>query len=143
MNLKGELGVPLARLVQLVTSITLVNNTGKTQDTTTPAGKRWLILSIKAFNIDDVARNIKIVKWLEAGKTNILQQIAFHADVAQNHQLSWPINQVDVEEYTESFYTLIMDAGNTLTVTWPTGGASTGGVDADGLVIEYLEIDYP
>lgn len=143
MNLKGELGVPLARLVQLVTEVVLANNTAKNIDTTVPAGKRWRLLNIKVANPDDVARNINILKYLEAAKTHLISTYVHIEEIGVAASLNVPSKNHTDERERELITPDIYDAGNTINVIWAAGGASAGGTDADGLVIEYLEIDYP
>lgn len=136
----GVLGVPLARLVQLVTSITLVNNTAKTQDITCPAGKRWVLLSFQVTNRDDVSRDITAYKYKEAAKTNLIKNYILGQTVTTLTSVMYPSKALS--DYKEMEHTLdIYDEGNTLSVYWAAGGASTGIVDADGLVLEYLETD--
>jgi len=137
----GVLGVPLARLVQAVTSITLVNNTSKTEDVTVPAGKRWRLLGIKITNPDDVQRAISITKYKEAAKTNIIRTLVSYATLGAGGEANWPNSRTALINTNELFHEEILDAGNIISVTWVTGGASTGGTDADGLVVEYLEVD--
>ncbi len=144
MNLKGELGVPLARLVQAVTSVVLVNNTALTIDTTVPVGKRWLLLNIRATNPDNVDRVIDIWKYLEAAKTNAIKRYGRFTAVGTAEYVNIPNS--DVDNLTDNrFLTTpeVLDVGNTIYVNWGAGGASAGATDVNGLVIEYLEIDYP
>lgn len=131
---------PAGELKQAVTSITLVNNTAKTQDVTVPAGVMWKVLNIKAINQDDVNRNITIVKYKEAAKTNFIKNLAYKANVAAGGgSLQWP-NTQSGNDFPSAWHEEIAVTGNTYAITWAAGGASTGSVDADGLVIEYLEL---
>jgi len=138
----GELGVPLARLRQIVTSVTLVNNTAKTIDTTVPTGKKWRLLNIKATNPDDADRNIQAKIWKEAAKTNYLAFLGLagvSASLAETFHVPNHFMDATNMKYLnrKDFF---LDEGNTIEVVWATGGASTGATDADGLIIEVLEI---
>jgi len=129
---------PGGRFEQSVTSVTLVNATGKIVDTVVPAGKLWILVSIKAKNSDDVARVITLYIYKEAAKTNLLRVLQ-NASVNASALLHYPAGAgVDAEEQTNPYP--ILAAGNAISVQWTTGGASTGGTAADGLVIEYLEV---
>ncbi|MFH1327294.1 MAG: hypothetical protein ABIH76_00340 [Candidatus Bathyarchaeota archaeon] len=134
--------VPMERLKQEVTSVTLVNNTAKTEDVTVPQGERWLLLGAKLANPDDVARVVGIDIYKEAAKTNLLRQLfQFSANASTSRQWpSWPSGSTS-GSCTFQFALVILDAGNTLKCFWEAGGASAGGVDADGLVIEYLKVE--
>jgi len=137
---------PGGKLKQEVTSVVLVNNTAKTIDTVVPTGKRWLLLGVKLTNIDDVTRDVSVTLYKEAGKTNVLATLMFVSALAANGAaiLMWPNNYVSTTSKIEkSSDPILLVAGNTINVYWATGGASTGATDADGLVIEYLEVDAP
>lgn len=134
---------PGGELKQEVTSVTLVNNTVKTVDVPVPAGKKWVLKSIKTSNPDDVARGITWYKYKEAGKTNLIYTMFVQAALGAAGVRV--INSTMVRT-TNNDYGYIPDedvwvAGNTLSIVWAAGGASAGGTDADGLIIEYLEID--
>lgn len=136
------------KLVQDVTSITLANNTAKTEDNTVPANKRWLLLNIRITNPDDVTRTVTVYKYKEAAKTNIIKQWE-GVDIATTGAINLPKNQMlaDANKGSNRAHAEfpkqgdVCDAGNTISVTWAAGGASSGGTDADGLVLEYLEVD--
>lgn len=132
---------PAGKLKQEVTSITVVNATAKTVDTTVPTGKMWILLAVKMVNPDDVARVGVITKWKEAAKTNRLKTY-ISASISAGVTNQFPSNPANTNQqrYPSNPAEMLM-AGNTIEVTWASGGASTGGTDADGLVIEYLEID--
>lgn len=129
-------------LKQDVTSVTLVNNTQKVVDITCPANKRRLILNIKAVNCDDVARNIQIWKFKEAACTNLISLLLSVAAVAAADFVNYP-NTTTGSSYVNSAGNVpqLLEAGNTIRIIWAAGGASTGATDADGLVVEYLEVD--
>lgn len=137
---------PGGKLKQEVTSVVLVNNTLKVIDTTVPAGKQWKLIGVKALNIDDVDRTVTINVYKEAGKTNLLRELnkgALGANAGEH--LHWPSEGVSTGEadHTSQWADIPLVPGNTINVQWAAGGASTGATDADGLVIEYLEIDTP
>lgn len=129
------------RLVQKVVSITLANNTGLLEHTNVPANKRWLLLGIKVNNPDDVARYVVIFKYKEAARTNLIRMLAINTALGANAELCWPNTDADITIGSPANHTEIFVGGNVLTVNWVAGGASAGGTDADGLVIEYIEYD--
>lgn len=128
------------KLNQQVTSVTLVNNTAKTIDTTVPAGKRWLLLGIKMNNSDSVARDVSMRIYKQAAKTNLVHELGIFSAVAAGATRVWP-NVVTGVHFSQAWFPIILEAGNTIQTQWATGGASAGGTDADGLVVEELEID--
>jgi len=123
-----------------VTSLTLVNNTAKTQDVTVADDTLWVLQSIKASNPDDVARTVQIRLYKEAAKTNLIALLA-SVSVSATSQLQFP-------SYTGASGTLsgqigfplTLFPGNTISITWSAGGASAGGTDADGQVIFYRRL---
>lgn len=127
---------------QSVTSITLVNNTQKIQLVTVPTGKIWILLGIKVRNPDDVDRAVTIRKYKEAAKTNEIA-VLFSVSLATGVAGHWPTEGLSstASRPSSTKPAEIMIAGNSLEITWAAGGASAGGTDADGLVIEYLELD--
>lgn len=132
------LGIPRARLVQAVTSVTLVNNTVKTNDVTVPANRRWKLLHIRMVNCDDVARTMTIKIWKEAAKTNLLRTIInLSANAGVAHE--YPSSKTGISSSTPLYAPIILDEGNTIELKWAAGGASTGATDADAQVVEYLE----
>jgi hypothetical protein len=130
---------PAGNFVQEVTSVTLVNTTAKTVDITVPAGKRWMLIGIKASNPDDVNRIITIRKYKEAAKTNEIKTMASSTVTATTGKQQWPSGAGTDAETQRQVYE-VAEAGNTYSVTWSDPGASSGGTAADGLVIEYLEV---
>lgn len=123
-----------------VTSITLVNATAKTQDITVPTDTLWLVQMIKAVNADDVNRVITIEVFNEAAKTSRIGTLAV-ADTATGVFLQWPNNEAaQVARTVNPGYPMLLGPGMTISVTWASGGASTGGTDADGLVIWYRKL---
>lgn len=132
---------PAGKIGQEVTSVTLANNTAKTVDTTVPAGKKWILISIKITNPDDVQRTCSMYKYKEAAKTNVIK-IYDSSAVGAGGTAQHPNSITGVRTATE-FHPQpaeILAPGNTISVGWAAGGASSGGTDADGLVIEYLEV---
>lgn len=136
---------PGGKLHQEVTSITLVNATTLTEDVVVPAGKMWILLNIKMVNCDDVNRALYVEKYLEAAATNLIKRLISKASAAGD-RVNWP-SVISATEYSMPTQGgnpwELCAAGNLLRCVYETGGASTGATDADGLVIEYLEIDEP
>jgi len=130
---------PAGQIHKEVTSVTLVNGTAKTLDTVVPAGKVWKLDGIKAINCDDVNRNISATIYKEAGKTNEIKSIA-SVTVTTLQRIQWPSNDDLAQLVSNIEHDIILEAGNTISIVWASGGASTGATDADGLVIEYREV---
>jgi len=133
---------------QEVTEVVLVNNVQKIIDITVPTGKIWILLRTKIVNCDDVGRNITVSKYKEAGKTNLIASFIRGIAVGASAVVYIPNPYVQATIASAIPDTILQNpeifvAGNTLSITWAAGGASTGATDADGLVIEYLEIDAP
>lgn len=123
-----------------VTSITLVNDTAKTQDVTVPTGKAWLLLAFSVTNPDNVARDVTVTLYKEAAKTNVLQVLGVKAAMDANAAARYH-GPGNLTNYSQGdLYALPLEAGNTISVTWAAGGASAGATDADGLVVEVMEI---
>ena len=135
--------VPMERFVQVVRSITLVNNTAKTEDVTVPSGERWLLLNVKMCNGDDVNRDVACDIYKESLKTNLLRRLFLYAAVPSTKDRLWPSWPSGGTSGSALFlpHLIVLDVGNTISCTWETGGASTGAVDADGLVICYLKVE--
>ena len=130
--------------VQEVTSVPLVNNTALTIDKTVPAGKIWLLKSIKIVNPDDVGRSVTVVIYKEVAKTNTLDLIISGITITAAATRMLPsFIATSWASSSGLFKDKMMVAGNVLSITWAAGGASAGGTDADGLIVEYLEIDAP
>ena len=113
--------------------VTLVNNTQKVEEVAPAAGKRWLLLNIKLTNSDDVAREIEIIT---LDTVDVLSLLWTDAAVGAGAVKNWP----DIDY---PWHPVILDGtvGDKLRITWAAGGASAGGTDADGLVVQALEID--
>lgn len=122
-----------------VTSITLVNNTAKTQDVTVPTDTKWIIETIRAVNPDDVARFINVEIWRESAKTVRIATLTGLSTGALG-AIQFPNNDDLTASISNSPFVLVLGAGMTISVTWSAGGASAGGTDADGLVILYREL---
>jgi len=135
---------PSGKVHKLVTSVTLVDATAKTIDVTVPAGKLWRLSSIRVVNSDDVTRYIDGFIYNEAAKTNLLDHL-FRNQTLTTGFLQIP-NAVRAVVGTVGGYSMgenfpkILEAGNTISILWASGGASTGATDADGLIIEYEEV---
>lgn len=128
------------QLNQAVTSVTLVNTTAKTIDIEVPAGKRWILLCIRAVNGDDVTRQITVKKYKEAAKTNLIASLV-DSSVPTLNPTHFPNSVTGVFKRREvaASPAEMLVAGNTVEVFWSDPGASAGSTDADGLVSEYLE----
>ena len=133
---------PGGRLVQVVRSITLVNNTQKIEDVTVPSGERWLLLGVKMANMDDVDRVVSVEIYKEAAKTNLLRSLMYFtcATLKIRQFPSWPSGGISGSS-TFQYAPVVLEAGNTLSCIWEAGGASAGVVDVDGLVVEYLKVE--
>jgi len=133
---------PGGRKVADVTSVTLANNTALTVNKTVGTGKRWLLLSIRLTNPDNVARNCSIIHYKEAALTNVLDYLGYIAGLAAATAYQVPNTTTGTSTRSDG-RTLpkVLDAGETVSVNWAAGGVSAGGTDADGLVVEYLELD--
>lgn len=147
------------KLKQEVTSITLANNTEKKQKHTCPTGKRQLILNVKMTNPDNVTREFAVEKWVEAAETSLIKYMVVR-DILAGEVLNWPgypfwdlagtdttaawtatMEHGDNQAQALPVFPEILEEGNTLSCRYKAGGASAGGTDADGLVIELLEVD--
>jgi hypothetical protein len=140
---------PGGKLKQEVTSLTLVNNTAKTIDIPVPTGKLWVLHILKVVNADDVGRTIEVVVYKEAAKTNIIAILisAWPVDplgtAAYTDTFIWPVADHFYSTNAKSNLTMLLTEGNVISITINAGGASSGGTDADGIVISYLETDAP
>lgn len=138
---------PGGKLKQEPTSITLVNNTQLATLITVPTGKLWILRSIKVANPDDVNRVIIVNKWKEVAKTTLITILTtgYTANAVGASLVHWPSTTMDDATMADKpSHPEILVAGNTIEVIYAAGGASAGGgPDADGIVIEYLEIDAP
>lgn len=131
---------PGGELKQAVTSIVLVDNVAKTVDTTVPANKMWILITVRLVNGDDVARVCALHKFKESGKTNRIKTYA-STSIAAGAALQFPGGVDTATSMKNLAQPELFVEGNTLSAIWAAGGASTGSTDADGLVLEYLELD--
>jgi hypothetical protein len=122
-----------------VTSLTLVNNTAKEVLFTVPAGERWMLISAKYTNPDDVNRAVTLELHKEAAKTNYIKKYqsgTVNAGAIQQYPSGALANTTQNQSAIP--YELL-GAGNTLRLYFAAGGASAGGTDADGIVITVLK----
>lgn len=134
---------PGGELKQEVTSLTLVNATTKNLNISVPAGKQWILISIRMVNADDVNRLCWVTLYKEVAKTNVLLDNLLNSTLGATAAQIWPNQQTTttVVNVANLPMLLVLKAANTLSFTWASGGASTGATDADGLVVTYLELD--
>lgn len=130
---------PAGEVKVSTTSITVTNNTAKTQDITVPADEKWVIETIKTVNPDDVARVIGGNLYLTSSKS-ILITALFSQSANANVRVQYPSLTVSTI-YNWMIPELVLGPGMTLSFTWAAGGASSGGTDADGLVIMYRKLN--
>jgi hypothetical protein len=123
-------------VVNLITSVTLVNNTEKIIDISVPTGERWQILSLRFLNPDDVQRACSFKVFKEAAKTNFVVWLLAPALTA-GAAGQWPSNTSSTT--TMTIPPAILAEGNIIEAKWAAGGASAGGTDADGLVVNYIK----
>mgnify|MGYP005807211317 CR=1 FL=1 len=133
---------PGGKFVQDITSVTLVNATTLNIAKTVPAGKRWLLISIKALNPDNVDRVVTFSIYYEVALTNLLRTLNTESLTAAGAEaLQWPaVGTAPTHTTSPEWCLVLMAPGNTLNIQWLTGGASAGATDADGLILEYLEL---
>jgi len=123
-----------------ITSLTLVNNTAKTIDITCGANNRWILKSILQKNCDDIQRNCYVTHKTAAGIT-IVFLIQGNALVALAEQ-NWPsLALVDLTEVGNPGFDYILEATEFIRLAWDAGGASTGATDADGVIVQVMEMD--
>lgn len=120
-------------------SITLVNNTQKTQDFSVATDCIYELIAIKATNPDDVARVVTIELFKEVAKTNHIATLG-SGSVNAGSRLSWPGNSVSAAQNWLQPRPCLLGPNWTIRVTWAAGGASAGGTDADGLVVWYRKL---
>lgn len=131
------------RLIQEVTSVTLANNTAYNVYNAVPAGKRRILLSFRVMNPDNVARAVTVSKFKEVARTNEIKRVVYVAALgASGGILQWPLGANTQSEARESNRPFeLYNENNVLAIQYAAGGASAGGTDADGIVIEWLEFD--
>lgn len=131
-------------LIVDVDSITLVNATAKEHLITVPSGERWLILTMKCHNADDVTRQILIRIYKEAAKTNEIAWLV-KMDATTGTAAHWPNQDIGDQQFlfmNNAWSPIVLEAGHTIQFYYASGGASAGSVDADGVVITYLRWRY-
>lgn len=139
MKFVGPGGEPVDNL----TSVVLLNNTAKTIDITVPAGKKWMFDFITLGNPDDVLRNVNVLLFKEAAKTNtygFMRSGNIAAGVNVNIGIFIP-STGETRLTLHSSMRVVYPAGVTWNFIWSAGGASAGGTQADGLIV-YVE-EYP
>lgn len=142
MDIKGQPCIlMMGRLQEPVTSVVLANNTALDVSTTVPAGKRWILLQVKMGNPDNVSRNLTIDIFKEAALTSRLFSLIVVMACSAAAERQWPNSSTGNVSGLYLACLVILEAGNTIHTQWAAGGASTGGTDADGLVITYIELD--
>ena len=129
---------PSGSVKSSITSITLVNNTSKTQDIVVPSDCVWVLESVRFTNPDNVDRSVNVKIFKEAAKTNELAFL-FSATVTAGSVGHYPAVASNVV-LGHTGYPLTLGAGYVISVTWAAGGVSAGGTDADGLTIMYREL---
>lgn len=118
--------LPGGEIINPTENVTLVNNTAKTVLKTVPAGKRWFLYSVRAYNGDDVQRNILI--YIRDAADETLHELIADAAVGAT---SWSAQK-------ELSCPIPLKAGYDIVYVYATGGASTGGTGK--AVAEILEI---
>ena len=124
-----------------ITSVVLVNATTKTIDLTPAAGKRWWLIASRMVNADDVQRSCHVIAYQEAAATNRLYTIigANALAAAAQQVFPSPAHSASDEVGALAIPNHCIEGAEMLRYTWTTGGASTGGTDADGLSLVVLE----
>lgn len=117
-----------------VNSVTVANNTAKTEKYTVPDDTIWVIEFIRAVNPDDVARDIYIRIWKESALTNKIANIAYGAAGAGGDIVFPSVGSIGAA-YSENPMAMTLGAGETIEIYWAAGGASTGGTLANAVVI--------
>jgi len=107
------------------TSVTLVNNTSKTQDITCSGGFRMMVLGGHIQNNDDVDRNCNVTKKYTNGTTalNLLATTTIAASATEY----FPTSDMDDISIGCGAYPLFLDESEYIRFSWLAGGASSGG----------------
>lgn len=129
---------PGGKVVRNIKSITLVNNTAKTEDITVPAGKRWVILSGKICNPDNVARAVSVTHY--DSSLNILERIVNARSLAANGEIAFPSEGLSALSENNMETPIIAVATDVIRFYYATGGASAGGTDAQAVHLSVLEL---
>ena len=120
-----------------VNSLTLVNNTAKANDFTVPDDTVWILQNIRGTNPDDVQRTVSIIIYRTNAVTNRIRDV-FNAavgagavfNVPNDNPLANSTKCADIKDF-------VLGAGNTIRIYYDAGGASSGGTDADGIILNY------
>jgi len=125
-----------------IRSVTLVDNTALALTlSVTDALTQFLLLNIKAVNCDDVARVITVTKYAEAAKTNNVKTL-FTISRNAGATFNWPNSTMaEVGTIPLGLKPELLVSPAVIVVNFAAGGASTGAIDADGLVFEYLRMN--
>lgn len=125
---------PSGYIVTSINSVTVANNTAKSETFTVPDDTVWVVDSIRAVNPDDVARDIYIRWFKESALTNKISNLMFGASGAGG-DIVWPNTAAIGASYNENPPSIVMSAGETIEIYFAAGGASTGGTLANSIVI--------
>jgi len=123
------------------TSVTLVNNTAKTTDISVPTDGVWELQIIKVTNPDDVARVVTVSLYTTPAKT-VLVATLVSGSVNAGSRLMFPHGVVSASQLNMPNRPFLLGATWTIEVVHATGGASTGGTDAAGIVCAYRRYSY-
>lgn len=108
------------------TSVTLVNNTAKTERVTVPAGEVWEIDAVGFKNGDDVARAVAVTV-VDSSNADYLY-LANHSGLAAADRAQYPHSKGATDEPDHLLsYPLYVAGGNKIQFYFAAGGASTGG----------------
>lgn len=130
---------PMGYIAHQVESVALVNNTEKTIEYTCPDDTVIEIISIYATNPDDVARDVGMTLFTDSGLGTVAAQLMYASGVPASSWVTFPNN--DDQSFTyRNHKVLLIRSGETIQIRWKAGGASSGGTDADGLVIRYRKL---
>lgn len=130
---------PGGRLKQARGSVTLANNTAKSEVLEVPAGKRWLVYGIMMHNGDDVARDLKA--YITDGDGNFLMGLGYANGVSAGSRS----NITEFIQTSAGYYAppvarpFPIKSGNKLVLRWDAGGTSTGGTAY--YCVTYLEVE--
>lgn len=128
----------LLKFVREKITVTLVNNTTKTEIRTVPAGKRWLIVGGWLHNGDDVARGC-YVQAKDAASVGI-GYFRKDSSMPAGDKNRFP-NFSDNDQYSfdHTCYPVSLNAGELVVFGWAAGGVSAGGIAVN--FFEYYEVD--
>ncbi len=121
-----------------VTNVVLVNNTAKTIDLSPGAGIRWLVLNARQVNGDNVNRNVNMTHII--GSFTLKQMIQNNSLATGEPQHYPSLAHASGQETAGVWNPIIVEGAEFIRSVWAAGGASAGFDDADGLVLEVLEM---